>query len=184
MHHFSWLGGPGAVSIKSARIHYSELLSLYTVESADHVVHSGASEPWNIDALFFMLGWDRYGFNKKRVGTCYSKHWFFASSGICGTCSAFRCVWGVKHHYTIFHAWVHPMWFPNKACLATLLQTCVSCIRWDLWLTYCILVHPGKETMTHYFSRSGGLGALSRKSAPRYVMLNFWVCIRWELLVT
>jgi hypothetical protein len=25
----------------------------------------------NIDALFFMLGWDWYGFDKRHAGTCY-----------------------------------------------------------------------------------------------------------------
>jgi hypothetical protein len=34
-------------------------------------VHSGASRAQNIDALFFMLGCDRYGFNKIGVGTRY-----------------------------------------------------------------------------------------------------------------
>jgi hypothetical protein len=38
-----------------------------------HVVHSGASRPRNVDALFFMLVWDRYRFDKKRVGTRYTE---------------------------------------------------------------------------------------------------------------
>jgi hypothetical protein len=34
------------------------------VGSVVHVGHVGAAGPQNIDALFFMLGWDRYGFHK------------------------------------------------------------------------------------------------------------------------
>jgi hypothetical protein len=37
-------------------------------QAASHVVHSGVPRPQNIDALFVMLGCDRYGFYKKRAG--------------------------------------------------------------------------------------------------------------------
>jgi hypothetical protein len=57
-----------------------------------HVVYSRASGTRNVDALFFMLAWDRYEFYKKHVGTSYVELvFFFASSGINGSRSAFRC---------------------------------------------------------------------------------------------
>jgi hypothetical protein len=37
-------------------------------------VHSDVPEARNIDALFFILRWDRYRLHKKRVGTQYFKH--------------------------------------------------------------------------------------------------------------
>jgi hypothetical protein len=43
------------------------------VRSVGHVVHFSASRAQNINALFFMLGSDRYGFQKNRAGTHYSK---------------------------------------------------------------------------------------------------------------
>jgi hypothetical protein len=45
-------------------------------QSVGHVVHFGAFEARNVDALFFMLGWDRCGCHKMRTGTRYAKHMF------------------------------------------------------------------------------------------------------------
>jgi hypothetical protein len=42
-----------------------------------HVVDSGASGAGNSDTLFLMLGWDRYGFDKKRDRTHYAKLVFY-----------------------------------------------------------------------------------------------------------
>jgi hypothetical protein len=39
---------------------YAELVFLHPVGFVGHVVHYGASGAQNINALFFMLGWDRY----------------------------------------------------------------------------------------------------------------------------
>jgi hypothetical protein len=39
-------------------------------------MHSGASGVRNINALFFMLGWEWYGFDKKHTGTRYAEHVF------------------------------------------------------------------------------------------------------------
>jgi hypothetical protein len=61
--------------------HYAKLVVLHPVGSAGHVVHSGASRVRNNEALFFMLGWDQYGFDKKRVRTCYSEPVFLHSMG-------------------------------------------------------------------------------------------------------
>jgi hypothetical protein len=61
---------------KHAGTRYAELVFLHPVGYADHVVHSGAFGVQNIDALFFMLRWDRYKFHKN----CAGSH------------TAFRCV--------------------------------------------------------------------------------------------
>jgi hypothetical protein len=54
------------------------------VESAGHVVHSVASGVRNIDALFFMLGWDECRFNKKRDGIPYAELMFLHPVGSMG----------------------------------------------------------------------------------------------------
>jgi hypothetical protein len=46
-----------------------------------HVVHSGVSRPRNVEALFFMLLWDRYGLHKKRAGTYYAELLFLHQVG-------------------------------------------------------------------------------------------------------
>jgi hypothetical protein len=69
---------------------------LHPVESAGHIMHpvrprhemsthyfsfSGASRALNIDALFLMLGWDWYGYDKKCAGIHYAKLVFLHQVG-------------------------------------------------------------------------------------------------------
>jgi hypothetical protein len=49
------------------------LVFLHWVGFAGHIVHSRASLVRNVDAIFFKLRWDRYGFHKNHVGTRYAK---------------------------------------------------------------------------------------------------------------
>jgi hypothetical protein len=46
-----------------------------------HAAHSIAC---NVDALFFMLGWDQYGLDKKCTGTRYAKLVFLQPVGYAG----------------------------------------------------------------------------------------------------
>jgi hypothetical protein len=47
-------------------------------------MHSSASGAQNVDALFFMLGWDWCGFNKKRASICYAELMFLHPVGYAG----------------------------------------------------------------------------------------------------
>jgi hypothetical protein len=66
---------------KHVRTRYVELVILLPVGSAGNVVHSGVNKVQNVDALFFMLRWDRYGYDKKRAGTCYAELVFLYPMG-------------------------------------------------------------------------------------------------------
>jgi hypothetical protein len=57
---------------------------LHPVGSTGHVGHCVASGVRNLDALFFMLGWFRYGFHKKHVGTPYAELAFLHPIGYAG----------------------------------------------------------------------------------------------------
>jgi hypothetical protein len=54
------------------------------VRSVGHMVHSCESGVRNIDALFFILGWDRYGFHKKCTRTRYVELVFLRPVGSAG----------------------------------------------------------------------------------------------------
>jgi hypothetical protein len=55
------------------------------------------------------------------------------------------------------------------------------CIRWDMWVMQCILVHPGGgcETSTGCFSCSGRTGTDSTKSASGHITLNLCFCMQY-----
>jgi hypothetical protein len=95
---FFWLGWDRySFQKKHVGLRYVKLVFLHSLGYAGHVVHSAASEAQNVDALFFMLVWDWYEFYKCMTGHVTSNFCFFASSTICTSRSAFRCVYGMNH---------------------------------------------------------------------------------------
>ncbi len=76
----AWVG-PVRIPQKAQRTRYAKQMFLHPVGSVGHVVHCVVSGTQNIDALFIMLLWDRYGFHKKRDGTRYAKLVFLHPEG-------------------------------------------------------------------------------------------------------
>jgi hypothetical protein len=115
-HYFSCSGGTGADSTKSVKTHYAELVFLHPMGSTSHVVHSGASGVSNVDAIFFMLRWDRCGFHEKCTGTCYTELVFFHPVGCAGN---------------VVHSGADSI----KKCAGTHYAELVFRILCDLWIT-------------------------------------------------
>jgi hypothetical protein len=84
MHYFLCSGGTGTDSTKSVLGHVMLNFFLHPMGSAGHIVHSGASRAQNINTLFFLLGWDRYGFNEKHAGTYFAELVFLHPVGYAG----------------------------------------------------------------------------------------------------
>jgi hypothetical protein len=91
----AWVG-PVWIQKKARRDTLRQTCVLHPVGPAGHLVRCVASGTQNVNALFFILGCDRYGFHKKRDGTRYAKHVF-----------------------------LHPVRIPEKARWDTLHRTCV-----------------------------------------------------------
>jgi hypothetical protein len=102
----------------------AEFLFLHLVVSTGQVTHSGASGAQNVDAMFFMLGWDWCSFHKNCVGTSYIKLVLLHPGGYAGHKVHYGAS-GMKHRCTIFHARVGPVWIPQKVNWDTLRRTCV-----------------------------------------------------------
>jgi hypothetical protein len=133
----------------------------------DHVVRFGAR---NIDALFLMLGSDRYGFHKIHAGTTYAElvflHLMVSGFTLCLPVRPgretlmyyFSCSGGTGSAST-------------KSVVGHIMMNLCFCIRWDLWVKYCILV---RKTSTYYFSCSTGTSTNSTKSRSRHVTPNMY----------
>jgi hypothetical protein len=97
--------------------------------STCHVVLSVASGARNANALFFMFRWDQYGFDIKRVRTCYTKL-VLHSVGFAGDVVHSGASEARNIDALFFILGVGPVRITQKAHWNMLHQTSVCAFRW------------------------------------------------------
>jgi hypothetical protein len=103
------------------------------VGSTAHVVHSRASEARNVDALFFMLGWEQYGFDKKCIGTRHTELLFLHPVGSAGHIVN-SDVSGAQNVDALFSMLGWDRYGFHKKRFRTRYANFCLCIWWDLWV--------------------------------------------------
>jgi hypothetical protein len=155
---------------------------LNTVRSTDHVVHSDASGEQNVDTLFIMLGWDWYGFKKKHDMTRYAELVHFESYGICGSCSAFWCIRGMKRQ-TCFSCSSGTGAYSTKSAPRHITPNLCFCFWWDL----CHVVHSSafraRNVDVLFFLLGWDRYRFDKKRTGTHYAERVF-CIRWDLRVT
>jgi hypothetical protein len=96
-----------------------------------HVVHSDASGPRNIDALFFLLLWTWCSFYKKRVETRYVQLVFFHPVGFAGHV-VHSGASGERNVITLFFKLGWDQYNSTKSAPGHMTPNFSFCIRWDL----------------------------------------------------
>jgi hypothetical protein len=76
--------GPVRIPQKARRDTLRQTCVLHSAGSVGDVVHCGVSGAQIVSTLFFLLGWDRYVFQKKRIETRYAKLVFLYPVGFLG----------------------------------------------------------------------------------------------------
>jgi hypothetical protein len=142
----------------------------------------GASGVRNIEALFFKLGWARYGSWEKRDWTRFTElvflHLVRSSSHV--MCFRASGAWNIDALFFIL-GWARCRYHKMRTWTPYAKFFFIQC---DLRIMHCIQMRPRHETLMYYFLCSGGPVVDPIKSVLGHITMNLCFCIRCSLRVT
>jgi hypothetical protein len=119
---------------KHVSTRYTKLVLLHPMRSTSRVVHSGGTGWQNVEALFFMLGWNRYEFHKKCTGTRYAELVFLHPVGYAGHV-VHSSASGLRNVIALFFMLGGTGTDLTKRAPRYVTPNLCFCIQWDLWVT-------------------------------------------------
>jgi hypothetical protein len=155
---------------------------LHLLGSAGHVPDFGASGAPIVDALFFLLRWDRYGFHKMHAGTCYVELPFLHPVGSVGHIVHS----GVSRKRNVDALFFMLGWDQCSFHKKRVRTRYVKLVFLQPLGSAGDVVHSSafeRHMSTHYFLCSSGTGIDSTNSTPRQVMPNLCFYIRRDFWV-
>jgi hypothetical protein len=116
-------------------------------------------------------------FPKKCGGTRYAELVFLHPTGSTGQVVHSAMSWQeTSTHYFLCSGGLGAVFLKSVSGHVT--PNLCFCIRWDLRITQCIPLRPGRETSTHYLSCSGDLVRFPKKrTGTRDAELVFWFLV-------
>jgi hypothetical protein len=95
-----------------------------------------------------MVRWDQYGFHKKCARTRYVELLFLHPLGFVGHVVR-SALSRVRNVDALFSFLSETGMYSIKGASRHITMNMFFCIRWDMRVTSCVPVHPGRETSMH-----------------------------------
>jgi hypothetical protein len=177
-YYFSCSGGASTYSTKSTRTSYDEFVFLHPEGSMGHIVHSGATEVRNGVGTIFHAWVGPVWIRQKAHRDTLRFSCVFTSCGICGSYSAFRCIWGAKCQLIFMLRWarcgLHKKPTGTRYTQLVFFASCGMCgscsAFWCIW---------GTKRRRIFMLRWARCGLYKKCARTRYAQLVFLQHVGW-----